>query len=140
MKKRIIVVGVSWGNNWSEHLGEIADFEFSEKGMKAAQQYVEENDSFTSEEWPEESNTFYNNGLQLEICVEESTYDRVTETVASVYNFPELFSKEEVVAEFRKLVLRNLKTERKFRIAKAKLGIDHTRMSKEQYEEFFATI
>lgn len=98
MKKRIIVVGVSWGNNWSEHLGEVADFKFSEKGMKAAQQYVEENDSFTSEEWPEGSNTYYNNGLQLEIYVEESMYNHVTETVASVYDFPELFSKEKVFA------------------------------------------
>lgn len=140
MKKRIIVVGTSWGNNWSEHLGEVATFKFSERGMKAAQQYVEENDSFTSEEHPEGSNCFYNNGLQLEIVVEEAMYNFSNQTAANLYNFPELFSKKEVIEAFKELKSRYLETERKFNIAKSKLGVNHTRMGKKQYEEFFATI
>lgn len=137
VKKRIIVIGTSWGNNWSEHLGEIATFKFSEKGMKAAQLYVESNDTFTSEESPEGSNCYYNNGLQLEIVVEEAMYNHTNQSGASLYEFPELFSKEEIIEEFKKLNIRFLETSRKFRIAKSKLGIDMTRMGKTQYEEFF---
>ncbi len=107
------MIGTSWGNNWSEHLGEVATFKFSEKGMKAAQLYVESNDTFTSEESPEGSNCYYNNGLQLEIVVEEAMYNHTTQTGANLYHFPELFSKEEIIEEFKKLNIRFLEISRK---------------------------
>lgn len=66
--KNFVILEIFWHNNWSEN-GERITMPFASE--EEAREWCDQNATYTYESYPEDSNSFYQNGTEYRLIGEE---------------------------------------------------------------------